>query len=485
MAKTLIQPTAFNPGTRAVTFPFTVDLARVYAILNATRAAIYYSIADPTLIATAAGSVLTLNASVSTVGHLAGDEIAIIYEGDDALTDAQLRATPVPVSGPATDAQLRATPLPVSGPATDAQLRATPLPVSVSGGATSALQTTGNTTLSSILTELNSKLEPADIAGLATETTLAAVLAKIIAAPATEATLAALNGKFGTLTGGAAPVTELPLVLTGAAAQTAIVNNILTVTAGTAPTAVDGFRAGAVQVVSTGTGGSFIFEQSNDNVNFVALPVFNAALTTGVPITAAITPTASAIMYSFPIRANFLRLRIVGTITGGAIQAFTRLSTEPWTPSVFSVAQPTAGSLNATIAAPVLAAGTALAGDVGIQVRANATGAATPFNINSPATPIGQSIKGSAGRLLSLYFRNSNAASRWLKVFNATSVTMGTTAATLDIEIPPTSTGIAYPIPIAGLAFGTGIFLAVTAGKGLTNNAAITLDDVSGSGSFA
>lgn len=47
-----------------------------------------------------------------------------------ALTDAQLRATPVGVSGPLTDAQIRATPLAVTGPLTDAQLRALALPVS-------------------------------------------------------------------------------------------------------------------------------------------------------------------------------------------------------------------------------------------------------------------------------------------------------------------------------------------------------------------
>lgn len=57
------------------------------------------------------------------------------------LTDAQLRAAPVSVSGLLTDAQLRASPLPVSGafypatqpvsgPLTDAQLRAGPVPVS-------------------------------------------------------------------------------------------------------------------------------------------------------------------------------------------------------------------------------------------------------------------------------------------------------------------------------------------------------------------
>ena len=49
---------------------------------------------------------------------------------DGVLTDAQLRASAVPVSGPVTDAQLRASAVPVSGPVTDAQLRESPLQVS-------------------------------------------------------------------------------------------------------------------------------------------------------------------------------------------------------------------------------------------------------------------------------------------------------------------------------------------------------------------
>lgn len=54
----------------------------------------------------------------------------------DALTNTQLRATAVPVSGtvtasgPLTDTQLRASSVLVSGPVTDTQLRATALPVS-------------------------------------------------------------------------------------------------------------------------------------------------------------------------------------------------------------------------------------------------------------------------------------------------------------------------------------------------------------------
>jgi hypothetical protein len=65
-----------------------------------------------------------------------------IASGGGGLTDAQLRATPVPVSGPLTDIQLRASAVaisgtvsiagtvPVSGPLTDAQLRAVAVPVS-------------------------------------------------------------------------------------------------------------------------------------------------------------------------------------------------------------------------------------------------------------------------------------------------------------------------------------------------------------------
>jgi hypothetical protein len=45
------------------------------------------------------------------------------------LTDTQLRATAVPVSGPLTDTQLRASAVPVSGPLTDTQLRTNPVSI--------------------------------------------------------------------------------------------------------------------------------------------------------------------------------------------------------------------------------------------------------------------------------------------------------------------------------------------------------------------
>jgi len=64
---------------------------------------------------------------------LAALESTTVTVSNPGLTDTQLRAAPVPVSGPLTDTQLRASAVPVSGPLTDAQLRATPVPADVTG----------------------------------------------------------------------------------------------------------------------------------------------------------------------------------------------------------------------------------------------------------------------------------------------------------------------------------------------------------------
>jgi hypothetical protein len=154
-------------------------------------------------------------------------------------------------------------------------------------------------------------------------------------------------------------------------------------------------------------------------------------------------------------------------------------------PVVFPAAQTVVanagtGTLAVSMAAqtPTLSAGTNLAGDVGVQYRANATGAAAPTNLNSPATPAVQTIKGSAGRLLGLIATNTGAATRFLKVFNATAPTLGTSAAILDIAIPVNQ---CLEVHLeGGIAFATAITCAVTGARGVTDNTAITAGDVTG-----
>jgi hypothetical protein len=93
------------------------------------------------------------------------------------LTDAELRAVPVPVSGPQTDAEARATPLPVSGPATDAQLRATPVPIS------GTVAVSGTLPVSGPATDVELRATPLPVSGPVTDAQLRASAVPVSQAP--------------------------------------------------------------------------------------------------------------------------------------------------------------------------------------------------------------------------------------------------------------------------------------------------------------
>lgn len=189
----------FNKTAKTVTFTDygSITLDRVVLITNVTRNIIIYNFADPLKGGTVATNVLTL--TFDTSAQADADKLLIYYEDENAtqsvtgaLTDTQLRATPVPVSGSVT-----------TGGLTDAQLRATAVPVSNASLPLPAGAAT-ETTLSSVLTSVDG-LEGKDYA---TETTLAALNTKIPASPATagnqatgNASLASIDGKdFATQT---------------------------------------------------------------------------------------------------------------------------------------------------------------------------------------------------------------------------------------------------------------------------------------------
>jgi hypothetical protein len=136
---------------------------------------------------------------------------------------------------------------------------------------------------------------------------------------------------------------------------------------------------------------------------------------------------------------------------------------------------------------PVLGAGTAAIGDVGVQYRATNTGAATSLAVQSPATPAATTIKASAGRLIGYYLQNSSTGVRSVKVFNvvAGSVVLGTTSAAFAIDLP--ANGIAQLHFEGGIAFSTAMTYSVSSAKGLTDNTATGLaaNDVSGFFAFA
>jgi hypothetical protein len=169
--------------------------------------------------------------------------------------------------------------------------------------------------------------------------------------------------------------------ITGQSAQTATINNIIPATAGTNGTDCQQYRSGYIQIVSTGTGGTFIFEQSNDPVNnFQTMVVNNMANTSGGPIAAAITATASQIVYGFPITARYIRVRVVSTITGGSIQAVTILRMTPYAAPIVTVAQNTGSNLQMTPSSTPAMTGI-------IASAAAADGTANPTGVGERAFP--------------------------------------------------------------------------------------------------
>lgn len=101
------------------------------------------------------GPAGTPNSSVVTVQGISGgtpQSVTVTNPTAQGLTDTQLRASAVPVSGPLTDTQLRAAAVPTTVTSTpgltDAQLRATPVPVAgtatVTGNVATATADAGN-----------------------------------------------------------------------------------------------------------------------------------------------------------------------------------------------------------------------------------------------------------------------------------------------------------------------------------------------------
>lgn len=341
-----------------------------------------------------------------------------------------------PVSGPLTDTQLRASAVPVSGtffqatqPVSAASL---PLP------SNAAQETGGN--LATLVTRT-----PAQ-----GQTTMSASSPVVIASDQT----------------------QLPIIQGAAATQTYNVAGIITINTVLLTIDLSQYRGASIQCTSMGTTGVVTPEWSNDNATWVAATILTQAGATATTFNA-------AGLWNAPKQSRYLRLRLSTATTAGT----TTIATEAYSdrPQMWFATQPVSLATNT----PTLAAGTNLAADVGIQYRASATGGASTTSVLSPATPAATLIKASAGRLLGAVLVNSAATVRSVKFWNTAvaSVTMGTTAAIFEWDIPPGGL-LQFQLP-GGIGFATAITYAVTGAKGLTDNTAITLNDVSGAFFFA
>ena len=258
-----------------------------------------------------------------------------------------------------------------------------------------------------------------------------------------------------------------------------------TITSATSAVPVNVARVSNVMVYVAGTfaGVNFTFEGSLNSTNGTDGNWFTiqAVRTNANTIETASGVLAAAPAYGWELSVNGLnwfRVRATAWTSGTAgiqIQPGA-YATEPIPAAQVSGTQPV------SFTQPALVAGTALVGDFGMQVRANATGAASIHHIVSAATTNVAQIKATAGRVLGYCLSNTTATWQYVKFHNVASATAGAAVA-MTVGIPPN--GKAECHIAQGIAFGTAISRSIVTGAADTDATATTLNAVVGDVFFA
>jgi hypothetical protein len=250
------------------------------------------------------------------------------------------------------------------------------------------------------------------------------------------------------------------VIFTGAAGQATIGNNLLTSPA--AATAFDtmsdigAYRVAAVQVNGSAgiSAGAIIFEGSNDNTNFIALPYTEpVSATTATLSVSAITIAASTFrLFIVKLTTRYFRVRISTGFTGGTVQAIARFMVED---DIVVGAVNVSGAATTSPTAPSI------------------------YTLNTAATTvIAASIKTTAGTLHSLDIVNTSATAMFIKLYNkASAPAPATDVPILTFAIAAAAAGVPaekhLPWGALGLRFATGIAIGVTGALGDTDTTAI------------
>lgn len=241
-------------------------------------------------------------------------------------------------------------------------------------------------------------------------------------------------------------------------------------------------RASNIMVFCTGTfaGVNCTFEgsmEASGETNWFAVQAIRSnantiELTTGV--------LAAQPAYAWELSVNALRrfrVRCTARTSGTQSWRFVQgtYATEPIPGAQVSGTQAVSGTVTA-------GAGTAAIGDVGLQVRANATGAASIHHIVSAATTNVAQIKATAGRVLGYCLSNTTASWRYVKLHNVASATAGAAVA-MTIGIPPNGKAECYIAQ--GIGFATAISRSIVTGAADADATAVGAGDVVGDFFFA
>ncbi|MDE2102830.1 MAG: hypothetical protein KGL39_36640 [Patescibacteria group bacterium] len=205
-------------------------------------------------------------------------------------------------------------------------------------------------------------------------------------------------------------------------------------------------------------GGTITASQYNDPSSATNIVGIMAAAVSGGSAVWVASSLPTNNNYVIPVYTRFIRF--TSTVANTQIILHKRSGV---TPLVYN--QPVAANCTLTQFTP---------NSSGMPIGAIATTDTCTFGTQVTATtPAALNVKASAGRIFLLNVGNPNTSAVYLKLFNTTSVTLGTTSASQSFMIPASST-ITIQTGDKGLYYSTGIQMAVTGGQSLTDNTAIT-----------
>lgn len=432
MSKKLVTTYTFTPGAANVG---TVAIAGTYAlesfllITNVTTGDIIYQFNEPTKggAVTTGGGNTTLTLETNTSAMQANHRLQVFI--DDGL-DAEVTLTnaSVEISNDVGNA------VPISA-------ASLPLP---SGAATSANQTTANSSLSSIdgkTPALVTGRVPVDgsgvtqpVSGPLTDTQLRATAVPVSGTVAISNSSVEISNDVGN------PIPIGPSAQTNATGSASANNTDLI------SVACDSFRSVNFQITGTWVG-TITSQVSNDNTNWFPLGCFTASSQSFVS-----TATVNAINYGSLNGYQFFRLRFTAYTSGTAsvIAYFNRENV----PTSVIAANPTNTVVGSTVSTAV-----------------------TLYTVNSAATTNAANIKSTAANLYGISAMNTSATTKYVRFYSkATTPTVGTDVPIMVVAVPATSSKEIEYVP--GLRVATGLGVSITGGAAATDATAVAAGDV-------
>ena len=209
---------------------------------------------------------------------------------------------------------------------------------------------------------------------------------------------------------------------------------------------------------------------SNDNITYSAIGGITNAGAWATTLAAANTS------YTFPCQSRYIK--ITCTTVGAFVYTLRYL---PFMgQNVAAIGGAAVSSTTAQLGMNIVnIGGTASAGTAGfIAIGSSATSnGQTLGTLVTPLTVAATVVKATAGKLYHMTVGNAQASAVYLKIYNAASVTLGTTSPALNYMIPASGT-FNLSISDVGLYFSTGICFAVTGGQALLDSTALTTASV-------